>query len=127
MRKWLPKEHPHYPPDYDEPTIYAVRAFFAGKANEGQQALVRDWLMYVTGATEEFADLSYRPRDQDATNFAEGKRFVGIQLRKLLTTELTPNARPLVPTAADRANPILAKRAAKRAIAARVSHRKRGK
>lgn len=68
----------------------AVRAVFKGEAQPSQQLLFRDYLMYVTGASEEFADLSYRPDDKDATNFAEGKRFIGLMIRKLLRPEFDP-------------------------------------
>ena len=92
MRSWRPKAEPHLPPDYDEQVIYAVRAFFQGRASEPQQLIVRDYIMYLTGSTEEFADLSYRPGETGtrASDFAEGKRFVGLMLRKLLRPELTP-------------------------------------
>jgi hypothetical protein len=55
--------------------------------------------MYVTAASEEFQDLSYRPGEQGirATDFAEGKRFVGQQVRKLLRPELTPKPKPPEP------------------------------
>lgn len=93
IRRWFPKAHPHHPPDYDEQVIYAVRAWSQGKASEGQQIMAWDYVMYVTGASEQFNDLSYRP-DKDggtrAMDFAEGKRFVGLMIRKLLRPEVTP-------------------------------------
>ena len=91
--KWLPKKEPWLPPDHDEASIYAIRALASGTANDGQQKLAWAYIMYVTGASEEFADLSYRAGahgDRD-TAFAEGKRFVGLQLRKLFRPELTPH------------------------------------
>lgn len=71
----------------------AVRSFSSGVANEHQQALVWDYLMYLSGASEKFADLSFRPGPdgERATSFAEGKRFVGMQLRKLLIPALIPD------------------------------------
>ncbi len=90
---WLPAKRPWMPPAHDENIVYAVRAFAEGKASEGQQKMVWRYLMYVTGASEEFADVSYRPDDMGGdrdTIFAEGKRFVGIMIRKLLRPELTP-------------------------------------
>lgn len=88
--KWRPAKEPHYPPEYDEKVVYAVRALASGVANEGQQRTAFDYLMFLTGASEEFADLSYRPGDNAATSFAEGKRWVGLMLRKLMRPELTP-------------------------------------
>ncbi len=83
---WRPKKDPWMPADYDEMTCYAVKAFANGTANEQQQRLAWDWLMYLTGAGDEFQDLSFRPGADGirATDFAEGKRFVGQQIRKLL-------------------------------------------
>lgn len=109
---WKAKPEPWLPPDYDESTIYAVRALMTGTANDGQQKLVWSYFMYLTGASEEFADLSFRPGPQGerATVFAEGRRFVGLMLRKLLRPELTPHGtKSEKPT-----NPIMARRQRKR-------------
>jgi hypothetical protein len=91
-KKWLPKKSPYLPPDYDEEVIYAVIALTKGVASDAQQMLVWKYIMYLSGASEEFQDLSYRPGNegQRDTDFAEGKRFVGIMLRKLLLPELIP-------------------------------------
>lgn len=86
MLKWTPKQHPWMPADWDAPTVYAFKAFSEGTANDSQQRLVWQYLQYLTG-TGEFADMSFRPGGQDAEResaFAEGKRFVGLQLLKLL-------------------------------------------
>lgn len=90
---WLPTAFPWLPPAHDEAVVEAMRAFHAGKANAGQQQMVWRYLMYVTGASEEFQDLSFRPDEKGgrrATDFAEGKRFVGMMIRKLLRPEFTP-------------------------------------
>jgi len=102
-KRWLPKEQPWFPVDYDEQVIWAIRAFADGKANAGQQKTCWDWLMYLTGAVEQYADLSFRPGPEGvrATDFAEGKRFVGLQVRKMLADALTPptTAEPVEPKA----------------------------
>lgn len=89
---WRPKKDPWLPPDHDESSIYAIRALANGTANDGQQKTAWAYLMFLTGASEEFADLSYRPGPDGErdTAFAEGKRFVGLQIRKLLRPEYTP-------------------------------------
>jgi hypothetical protein len=89
-RSWMPKKDPWHPPDYDPAVIWAWRAFCQGKATESQQQTLFSYIMYVTAASEEYADLSFRPGDQWATAFAEGKRAVGLSLRKLSRPELTP-------------------------------------
>ena len=75
---------PHYPAEYDEVTIMAVRAFHAGIASKDQQAIVRDWLLYAVCRVD---DMSFRPGGVDGqrlSDFAEGKRYVGNTLRKML-------------------------------------------
>lgn len=94
---WMPKAEPHFPPWGSQETdiVYAVRALSAGTANAYQQQLAWKYLMFVSGASEDFADLSYRPDDKGgrrATDFAEGKRFVGMMIRKLLRPEFTPKS-----------------------------------
>lgn len=87
--KWRPSKLPWEPPHYDKDVLYAIRYLQMGKATESQQKLAWDYIMYVSGAGDEFQDLSFRPDElggERATNFAEGKRFVGMTLRKLLTT-----------------------------------------
>ena len=93
---WRAKPQPWMPPDWDEDVLWAVRQLSQGKANTGQQQLAWDWLMYLTGASESFSDLSFRPGEDGrrATDFAEGKRFVGLQVRKMLATALTPTPEP---------------------------------
>lgn len=99
--RWLPKPEPWLPPDHDEEVVMAVRALWACNANAGQQETLRRYLMYLTKADEEFADLPFRPENrggQRATDFALGMLFVGQQLRKLLRPEYTPNHTPPVAT-----------------------------
>ena len=83
--KWTPKAHPYEPATWDDDIVFAFRSFVAGKANEGQQALVWKYIQYVCGVGE-YTDLSWRPGGLEGdreTSFAEGKRFVGLQLMKL--------------------------------------------
>jgi hypothetical protein len=94
---WMPKAEPHLPPwgSQDNDIVYAMRALHAGTANAYQQQLAWKYLMFVSGSSEDFADLSYRPDDKGgrrATDFAEGKRFVGLMIRKLLRPEFTPKS-----------------------------------
>lgn len=91
-RAWLPKKDPWMPGDYDEPVIWAVRAFSKGAATESQQRLLWDWMHYLAGLGDEFADLVYRPGDSGDrdTVFASAKQWPLLQMRKLLRPELTP-------------------------------------
>lgn len=75
----------HTPAKYDEAVIHAAKHVAMGSANENQQRLFMDWLIKEAAHTY---DLSYRPNDIGATSFAEGRRFVGLQIVKLLNMEL---------------------------------------
>lgn len=77
---------PWLPAPYDETVTWAVRAFAKGLATEGQQQIVWHWIMRASGVD----DQSYRPGHPDDTAFAEGKRFVALQLRKQLSPLVDP-------------------------------------
>jgi hypothetical protein len=98
-RAWRPKEHPWLPPDRDDAVIWATLAWSKGAATESQQRLLWDWMMYQTGASDDFADLSFRPGEEGrrATDFAEGKRHVGLQLKSNLHPMRRPKDRPEEP------------------------------
>jgi hypothetical protein len=87
-RSWVFHKDPWHPADWDENVVYAIRALFAGNANDGQQRLVLDWLKYACGAD----DMSFRPGGPEGdrnTTFAEGKRSVWLQFAKMTTEEIT--------------------------------------
>ena len=75
------------PATYDDNDIRAIRALAAGNANEGQQRRALDWIINTASG---YYDLSFRPGldGARATDFSEGKRFVGAQIVKL--TKLIP-------------------------------------
>lgn len=102
--QWRHRKHPWEPADYDEEVIYAIRAFRDGKALPHQQALAWKWLMFVTAAGDGFDDLSFRPGGdgQRETDFAEGKRFVGLQMRKMLHPDVLEAAKKQAALAAKR-------------------------
>lgn len=60
--------------------VYALKALREGKASPEQQQLAIDGLMGITA----YYDLSYRPNSDRDTAFAEGKRFVGAQVVKMI-------------------------------------------
>lgn len=77
----------HAPAPYDKAVLTAIRACIAGVANEGQQKAAMDWI--ITQAAN-YYDLSYRSGGEDgrrATDFHEGRRFVGAQIVKMLRPE----------------------------------------
>jgi hypothetical protein len=77
----------HAPAPYDKDILMAVRAVIAGKANEGQQQTAMDWII---NQASNYYDLSYRSGGEDgrrATDFHEGRRFVGAQIVKMTRPE----------------------------------------
>jgi len=74
---------PWLPSTYQKADIYALRALSLGEANDEQQ---RRALAFITALCGTY-DLSFRPGAQEGdrdTAFAEGKRFVGLQIVKLV-------------------------------------------
>jgi hypothetical protein len=86
--KKLTKKQPWHPAPYDEAVTGALKALHAGAANAGQQQRALNWIIEALCGTY---DLSYRPGEDGERDsaFAEGKRFVGMQIVKQLklTTE----------------------------------------
>ena len=82
---------PWHPADYQPEDTAAIKALAAGNANDGQQKRALNWIVYTLCGTY---DLSYRPHadGERDTAFAEGKRFVGLQLVKM--TKITTSANP---------------------------------
>lgn len=77
----------HSPAEYDKDDLMAVRACIAGVATGDQQKLAMDWI--ITKASNLY-DMSYRPDGKGgarATEFHEGRRFVGNQIVKLTRPE----------------------------------------
>lgn len=75
-------EHaPWKPPAYEPADASAFQALARGEANQEQQTRALKWLIERAAATYE---LSYSPRSDRDTAFAEGRRFVGLQVVKML-------------------------------------------
>jgi len=69
-----------HPAEYALPDAYAVQALAEGRASAEQQGRAFKWIVEHACSTY---DLSFRPQSQRDTDFAEGRRFVGLQLVKL--------------------------------------------
>ena len=79
-----PAQNPWEPHPLTKYDCYAVRALMEGKASEGQQRRIWELLFAMTGAR----DLEFRPGGEEgrrASDFASGKRFIGLQLAKIIT------------------------------------------
>ena len=94
MTKRTIKGTAELPPPWDtaefEPAdIGAIKALIDGRAEPHQQQRVVVWLRKATGMDS----LAFRPGGEDgrrSTDFAEGKRFVGLQFFTLARAVLPP-------------------------------------
>lgn len=68
------------PPKYEVADIDAIQAVQRGDANEQQQQRAMNWIIY--GACDTFG-FEYRTEPRDHA-FASGRRFVGLQIVKML-------------------------------------------
>lgn len=62
----------------------AIKAWAECKATPHQQKLVLEYVLHELSAVD---GLSFRPDDRGGereTNFAEGRRFVGLQIRRIV-------------------------------------------
>ena len=71
------------PAAYDRQVLYAFRALFDGKANEGQQKRAMKWLLFNAC---HIGDSSMHEIDR-VTAFREGQRSVGVQIARLREPE----------------------------------------
>ena len=71
---------PWHPAVYDDFAIGSLRALFNGTATEHQQKKAVEYILFELCGIR---DLSYRPDSERDTAFAEGKRFVGLQMVKI--------------------------------------------
>ena len=63
----------------------AIQAVWDGTATDGQQRAALEAIFQICGLD----DLSYRPNSDRDTSFAEGKRFVGLQILKIAKLKAT--------------------------------------
>jgi hypothetical protein len=91
---------------FEDADVFALHALAAGNASAGQQQRA---LEFIRRAICEGERLSFMPGGEDgrrATDFAEGKRFVAVQIRRFLnmkpatvSSRGAPPAMPAVPDA----------------------------
>lgn len=75
------KHNPLNPPTWEIADASAFQAMQRGEATPEQQQRVLDWLVHRACRTY---DVTYEPGSYDATAFSEGRRFVGLQIVKML-------------------------------------------
>ena len=77
------KNAPWLPPKYELADTSALQALHRGEANEDQQKRALKWIIEMAAYTYQ---PSYRngPDGERDTCFAEGRRFVGLEIVKML-------------------------------------------
>ena len=87
-RASLAQRAPWLPADWEPADAAALQAVAEGRATPDQQKRALDWIIMKAAGTYE---PSYRPGGSEGdrdTAFAEGRRFVGGQIVKLVTVSL---------------------------------------
>ena len=80
-----PDASPWKPVAWEPADAAAIQAIARGDASADQQRRALDYIINNIAGTY---DLSYRPDSDRDTAFAEGKRFVGLQMVKCLKLNL---------------------------------------
>lgn len=73
------------PPEYSIAEAASFQSLSRGDATAHQQKLALDWIISRAAATY---DLSFSPESDSLTAFAEGRRFVGLQIVKMLKIDI---------------------------------------
>lgn len=87
-RQTLAVRAPWLPAEWDKADAAAIQALAVGEATADQQKRALDWIIQQAAGTYE---TSFRPGGADGereTCFAEGRRFVGNQIVKLIKISL---------------------------------------
>lgn len=83
--KKLPAAAPWKPTEWEPADVAAIQALVRGDASPEQQRRAIDYIIKDIAGTY---DLSYRPDSERDSTFAEGKRFVGLQIVKAVNLNL---------------------------------------
>lgn len=73
---------PYFRSTYEVADVSALQALARGDADADQQKRALDWIIRKAALTY---DVSFQPESDRATAFAEGRRFVGLEVVKLLS------------------------------------------
>lgn len=79
-----PRDNAWVPPLYEPADIEAIRAVAKGEADPAQQARAMQWIINAAAGTYELSFRSDAHGGDRETAFAEGRRFVGMQVVKLI-------------------------------------------
>lgn len=88
IRKRAQDRRPYKPSPCDKSDLFAMKALAAGVATEGQQKRALEWILKVACG---IGDNTYYHDSERDTTFAEGKRFVGLEIVSLLNMPNPPS------------------------------------
>lgn len=88
--------HPWWPPEYEDVDAIAIQALARGSATAEQQKRALEWIIgsdhrNLSNSACGYYDISYRPGGEEGSRdsaFAEGRRFVGAQIVKLMKVKI---------------------------------------
>ncbi len=75
------KNRPNFPTEFSIPEMHAIKQLLVGTASDDQQKRALDWI--IRDACRTYDDTYYGDSQRDS-DFAAGKRFVGLQIVKIL-------------------------------------------
>ena len=81
---------PDQPAPFEEADVYAVQALFTGTANDGQQKRAVKWILEEACKVKDLPWVAGGLEGQRATDFANGRKFAGHQILKMLELRFTP-------------------------------------
>ena len=81
---------PDQPAVFEEADVYAVQALFRGNANDGQQKRALQWILEHACKVKDLPWVAGGLEGQRATDFANGRKFAGHQILKMLELRITP-------------------------------------
>lgn len=73
------------PPIHENADIHAFQSLARGEATPAEQKRALDWMIRAANTYE----VSFHPDSERLSAFAEGRRFVGLQIVKLLNLNLS--------------------------------------
>ncbi len=85
MAKRPPRDPAWIPPVYEARDVEALQALQRGDATPDQQGKALDWIVRSGAGAYELSFRSDADGGERETAFAEGRRFVGLQIVKLLS------------------------------------------
>lgn len=86
---YAPQAKAYVPAGYTKPDVYAIKALQNGIATPEQQKAALWWIINICADTYGMSFRPGGPEGQRETDFAEGKRFVGNQIVKLVNYDVT--------------------------------------